>query len=379
MNSLTPLSVYIHIPFCIKKCLYCDFLSYPASDNEKNVYISLLLSEIERQSRFYDSHSIISVFIGGGTPSVLDGSMIESILCKLKSCFHIEKEPEITIEVNPGTVTKEKLASYLRSGINRLSIGLQTADDKELQTLGRIHDYRAFCDTYELARELGFNNINIDLMSAIPGQTVDSYCETLKKVLAFEPEHISAYSLILEEGTWFYENRDKLELLTEEEDRNLYEITKQMLFKKSYHRYEISNYAKDGYECVHNKVYWRRGDYVGFGLGASSMVNNVRWSNKRDIEEYSKEINNTRYGHAEDVHHLTKSEQMEEFMFLGLRLIKGVKKSAFMEEFGVLIEDVYGKVIEKLQKDGLIIVDDYIRLSPFGIDISNYVMAQFLF
>lgn len=379
MSNLKPLSIYIHIPFCIQKCLYCDFLSYPASDENKRCYVNLLLAEIEQQSQFYDSHSIISVFIGGGTPSVLEASEIERILCKLKNCFHIENEAEITIEVNPGTVTEEKLASYLNSGINRLSIGLQSADDGELQTLGRIHDYKAFCETYELARKVGFKNINVDLMSAIPGQNVDSYRETLKKVLEYEPEHISAYSLILEEGTWFYDNRDKLKLLTEDEDRYLYEMTNQILSEHGYHRYEISNYANDGYECIHNKVYWQRGDYVGFGLGAASMVSDVRWNNTCEIDKYQMLLNENGTFLRKNECCLTKEEQMEEFMFLGMRLIKGVKKADFKEKFGVSIEDVYGDVIEKLQKDGLIIVDETIRLTPYGIDISNYVMAQFLF
>ena len=372
METLKPLSIYIHIPFCVRKCLYCDFLSYSASEAEKEAYIELLLAEIENQSSFYDSHKVISVFIGGGTPSVLDGRVIENVLCKLKNCFQVEDEAEITIEVNPGTVSEEKLALYLRAGVNRLSIGLQTADDVQLKTLGRIHDYRDFCTTYEMARRLGFRNINVDLMSAIPGQTPDSYCDTLKKVLEYEPEHISAYSLILEEGTWFYENRDKLKLPTEEEDRFLYEMTKSMLAEHGYHRYEISNYARDGYECIHNKVYWQRGDYAGFGLGAASMVGEVRWNNARNVDEYSTFI-------RQNVHNLTKEEQMEEFMFLGLRLIKGVKKSDFRKKFGVPIEDIYGNIIEKLYKDGLITVDDSIRLTPYGIDISNYVMAQFLF
>ena len=249
---------------------------------------------------------------------------------------------------------------------------MQTADDGQLKTLGRIHSYSDFCKTYEMARRLGFKNINVDLMSAIPGQTPESYRDTLKKVLEYEPEHISAYSLILEEGTWFYENRDKLKLPTEEEDRLLYEMTQSMLSRYGYHRYEISNYAKDGYECIHNKVYWQRGDYAGFGLGAASMVGEVRWNNARDIDEYSTFV-------RENVQSLTKEEQMEEFMFLGLRLIKGVKKSEFRKKFGVPIEDIYGNIIEKLYKDGLITVDDSIRLTPYGIDISNYVMAQFLF
>lgn len=384
MGSRKPLSVYIHIPFCIKKCRYCDFLSYTASEDEQRAYIDLLLSEIALQAPLYDSHSLISVFIGGGTPSVLDGKAVESILCKLKENFHIENDAEITIEANPGTVTEDKFNSYLRCGINRLSIGLQSADDKQLKTLGRIHDYRDFGNTYELARKMGFHNINIDLMSAIPGQTPDSYRQSLEKALGYEPEHISAYSLIIEEGTWFYEHKDELELPTEDEDRLLYEMTKDLLSARGYHRYEISNYAKEGYECIHNKVYWQRGDYVGFGLGAASMVGDARWSNVRNIDEYSTIISRCLQQKpmsrlCENAHCLTKEEQMEEFMFLGLRMMEGVGKDNFKKKFKIPIEEVYGETLEKLQKDGLITVNGAIRLTPYGIDISNYVMAQFLF
>lgn len=375
VNSLTPLSIYVHIPFCIKKCRYCDFLSYPASDAEKDAYIELLLSEIELQSPFFDDYKVISVFIGGGTPSILDGSAIESILCKLKAAFHIEKDCEITIETNPATVTEDKLETYLRCGINRISIGLQSADDGQLAMLGRVHGYRDFCAAYELAAKSGFKNINVDIMSAIPGQTTASYRATIEKVLEFEPQHISAYSLILEEGTWFYEHQKELEFPTEDEDREQYELTARLLSRHGYHRYEISNYAKDGFECVHNKVYWQRGSYLGLGLGAASMVENVRWSNERTFDEY-KTVLRQRMGR--DVSYLTKKEQMEEFMFLGLRMTKGVKKADFEKEFGVSIEDVYKEVIKKMQKDGLVEADDYIRLTPFGMDVSNYVMAEFL-
>lgn len=409
------LSIYLHIPFCIRKCKYCDFLSYPASAQEQDDYVSQLLTEIEQQSLFYKDYQVISVFIGGGTPSILDGRAIEAILRRLKESFNFMGNPELTIEVNPGTVTEEKLESYLRSGVNRLSIGLQTADDDELRTLGRIHDYQIFLDTYGLARKLGFRNINIDLISAIPGQTYSSYQETLKKALALEPEHISAYSLILEEGTWLYEHQDELTFPTEDEDRQLYELTGRMLTAHGYHRYEISNYAKEGYECIHNKAYWQRGNYVGFGLGAASFVNEVRWSNKRTAEAYSESINalsgqrcskfdnscilsdsciqdstpcanekqsdkltllRTRLG--ENVQHLTVNEQMEEFMFLGLRLMEGIEKESFERKFGIPIENIYGRALEKLQHDGLLIIDDRIRLTPYGIDVSNYAMSEFL-
>lgn len=394
------LSIYIHIPFCIKKCKYCDFLSYTAPEDEQEAYVSLLLTEIEKQSLYYQGYQVISVFIGGGTPSVLDGKAIEAIMRKLKRKFNFAGSPEITIEVNPGTVTEDKLALYLQSGINRLSIGLQTADDNELRTLGRIHDYNTFLCTYELARKLGFRNINIDLISAIPGQTYLSYRETLNKTIALEPEHISAYSLILEEGTWFYEHSGELAFPTEDEDRQLYELTGDMLSEYNYNRYEISNYSKKGYECIHNKTYWLRGNYVGFGLGAASLVDEVRWNNKRTMKAYeeslrkkngSKEnkryeglpvcydnISQSRTGLGENVQYLTKEEQMEEFMFLGLRLIEGIEKKAFKRKFGVPIEDIYGETLEKLCREALIIEDERIRLTPRGIDISNYVMSEFI-
>lgn len=384
------LSIYIHIPFCVKKCRYCDFLSYPALEQEREEYLELLLSEIEQQALFYKEHQVVSVFIGGGTPSLLNEEAIKAVFDKLNQNYTFSESPEITIEINPGTVTAGKLSAYMQMGINRLSIGLQTADDKELQMLGRIHDYQTFCDTYECARKLGFRNINIDLISAIPGQTVDSCRETLQKVLAWDPEHISAYSLILEEGTWFHEHREELSFLSEEEDRALYELTGRMLSDAGYSRYEISNYAKTGYECIHNKVYWQRGDYVGFGLGAASMVQEVRWSNKRTMEEYRAALRQadgeteddltlarTRLG--ENIQILSREEQMEEFMFLGLRLTKGIEKKTFESKFGIPIESVYGEVLDKLHQDGLLMIDDTIRLTPYGIDISCYVMAQFLF
>lgn len=396
------LSIYIHIPFCERKCLYCDFLSYPASETERQEYLNLLLAEIKAQAPFYKEHRVISVFIGGGTPSVLDGEEINNILCKLKTCFFMKDVSELTIEVNPGTVTKAKLAAYRRAGINRLSIGLQSANDKELKTLGRIHDYGQFCQTYELARKMGYQNINIDLMSAIPGQTQDSYRETIEKVVAYEPEHISAYSLILEEGTWFYEHQKELPLPTEEEDRRLYELTGELLAKRGYHRYEISNYARDGFECAHNKVYWRRGDYVGFGLGAASMVEEVRFENPRTFAAYRRKIQEVIHDNEMDTNGidsgmgekpdalaklrtriaksaqcLSREEQMEEFMFLGLRLMEGIDRKVFLEKFGIPMEQPYGETLLRLRRDGLLYADDPIRLTPYGVDISNYVMAQF--
>ncbi len=400
------LSLYLHIPFCARKCRYCDFLSWPAAEREQREYLELLLLEIEKQSFFYKDYDVASVFVGGGTPSLLAADAINILFEKLNHDFAIKKDCEITVEANPDSLTTEKLTAFSRAGVNRLSIGLQSTDDEELRRIGRLHDYQTFCRAYENARQTGFRNINIDLMASLPGQTFDSYRKTLERVLQLRPEHISAYSLMLEEGTWLYEHRKELLFPTEDEDRAFYELTGKMLAEYNYNRYEISNYALDGYACRHNQVYWTRGDYAGFGLGAASMVDNVRWSNPRSIPEYRDALlrpysASTDFEPAErtgaglaaaktdltaararlsgNVQYLSVQEQMEEFMFLGLRLTKGVSKQDFRETFGLPIEEVYGKAIEALRRDGLLLADDFVRLTPFGTDISNYVMEKFLF
>ena len=400
------LSLYLHIPFCARKCRYCDFLSWPAAEREQREYLELLLLEIEKQSFFYKDYDVASVFVGGGTPSLLAADAINILFEKLNHDFAIKKDCETTVEANPDSLTTEKLTAFSRAGVNRLSIGLQSTDDEELRRIGRLHDYQTFCRAYENARQTGFRNINIDLMASLPGQTFDSYRKTLERVLQLRPEHISAYSLMLEEGTWLYEHRKELLFPTEDEDRAFYELTGKMLAEYNYNRYEISNYALDGYACRHNQVYWTRGDYAGFGLGAASMVDNVRWSNPRSIPEYRDALlrpysASTDFEPAErtgaglaaaktdltaararlsgNVQYLSVQEQMEEFMFLGLRLTKGVSKQDFREIFGLPIEEVYGKAIEALRRDGLLLADDFVRLTPFGTDISNYVMEKFLF
>ena len=381
-------------------------MSWPAAEREQREYLELLLLEIEKQSFFYKDYDVASVFVGGGTPSLLAADAINILFEKLNHDFAIKKDCEITVEANPDSLTTEKLTAFSRAGVNRLSIGLQSTDDEELRRIGRLHDYQTFCRAYENARQTGFRNINIDLMASLPGQTFDSYRKTLERVLQLRPEHISAYSLMLEEGTWLYEHRKELLFPTEEEDRAFYELTGKMLAEYNYKRYEISNYALDGYACRHNQVYWTRGDYAGFGLGAASMVDNVRWSNPRSIPEYRDALlrpysASTDFEPAErtgaglaaaktdltaararlsgNVQYLSVQEQMEEFMFLGLRLTKGVSKQDFRETFGLPIEEVYGKAIEALRRDGLLLADDFVRLTPFGTDISNYVMEKFLF
>lgn len=398
-DNMRELSIYIHIPFCVRKCLYCDFLSGPACEKEMMSYVNLLLREIKEQSVFYGDHRVVSIFMGGGTPSILPARETGRILERIREDFSLAEDAEITIECNPGTATAEKLKNYITYGINRLSIGLQSTDDGELARIGRIHSFGDFLETYAMAREAGFHNINIDLMAGLPGQNLFSYRKTLERAAALLPEHISAYSLILEEGTWLYVNQKKYTFPDEDEEREMYGLTGRYLAEAGFHRYEISNYAREGYECRHNKVYWRRGDYAGFGLGASSMVQNVRWKNPEDHAVYETYVEKMKTdGHdcagytarmravymagigAQEVQTLTAQEQMEEFMFLGLRLTKGVNLDEFVLCFGKTAEEVYGKQIDSFEEQGLLERrGQRLRLTPRGVDVSNMVFAAFLF
>lgn len=375
------LEIYIHIPFCKRKCEYCDFLSFPRYNK---AYIPALMKEIESaklEGKEAGDYKVKTIFIGGGTPSILKEEDIESLLEGVYKRFDVEKEAEITIETNPGTLTKEKLTGYRRAGINRISMGLQSGNNEELKELGRIHTYEEFLSNYRLAREIGFTNINVDLMSAIPKQTKGSWKETLYKIVNLNPEHISAYSLIIEEGTGFYDklHNQLLELPTEEEERRMYYDTKKILEKAGYHRYEISNYSKKGFECKHNVGYWQRLDYIGFGLGASSFMNNRRFTNEADIKQY---LQKTEKGGAQlhqNVQELTEAEAMEEFMFLGLRLTQGVSRKEFAKEFQREYEEVYGGCNMKLLRQGLLNNEkNRIYLTDKGLDLSNQVMAEFL-
>lgn len=379
-SKIEELELYFHIPFCIRKCLYCDFLSAPADEETKKKYMEALLAETVGSAFQYADYRVVTIFIGGGTPSVVSEDEIACLLRAVREHYRLAQEAEVTIEVNPGTVSPEKLSCYRRAGINRLSIGLQSADNEELAVLGRIHTWEQFADTYREAREEGFTNINVDIMSSLPGQDITGYRKTLEKVLALEapPEHISAYSLILEEGTPFYDSyeKGKLKLPDEDTDRWMYQETKRILAQNGYDRYEISNYAKKGYECRHNCGYWQRKNYVGFGIGAASMVRNVRFKNCTDLKCYLEEPLACR----EEIQPLSKQEQMEEFMFLGLRMAEGVSKAEFERLFGCTMEAVYGEVMKKNINDNLLqeIEGERIVLTDRGMDLSNYVMAQFL-
>lgn len=391
------LSIYLHIPFCIKKCAYCDFLSAPADDVTRRAYITALEREITAWHDKAEEYVVDTVFFGGGTPSCLEYGLLEQILCRLKEVFYFSNKPEITVEVNPGTVDITKMQSYWNAGINRLSIGLQSPFEEDLRALGRIHDYSEFMLTYNGARQVGFHNINVDLMSALPGQTVERYKEGLHKVLALKPEHISSYSLIIEENTPFY-NRyvNHKELLPDEDaEREMYDATEQILSEYGYHRYEISNYAREGFDCRHNLVYWQGGDYLGLGLGASSMMNHIRFKGIDRLSEYLKKWSEVSEGFqtsAEDyeqVQILSVKEQMEEFMFLGLRCMTGVSGADFFSRFGVTMESIYEKQLKKLTDYGLMecVIDNNSelckqnkrwRLTKRGIDVSNAVFVEFL-
>ena len=381
------LELYIHIPFCIRKCNYCDFLSFSCDEEGIEKYVSTLVEEIRCKARDYKDDVITSVFIGGGTPSILSAKQIESIMNALKNNYTFSDDCEITIESNPGTLTEEKLLAYKNSGISRLSIGLQSADDDELKLLGRIHDYQTFVDNYNLARKLGFDNINVDLISAIPGGSIEKFIESLLKVVELNPEHISVYSLIIEEGTPFYINYGEggpLEdtLISEDDDREIYHLTKTLLAEAGYNQYEISNYSKVGKECQHNIGYWIRKNYVGFGLGASSLYDNVRYKNASDINEYLiHKAENVPCGYMirKEVEKLEIKDIISEYLYLGLRMNRGVDLKKVSEQVGQDVYNIYRTWIDKCASDGLIINNDHIIcLTDKGQDLSNYVMAGFV-
>lgn len=427
------LSLYIHIPFCVKKCHYCDFLSAACDENTKQNYVEALCREITQRAEEFKDRRVDTIFFGGGTPSLLSGEQMTQIMSAVKTSFQVLPEAEISMEMNPGTVAANKLEVYKNLGINRLSIGLQSADNEELKILGRIHTWESFLESWKMVREAGFSNVNIDLMSALPGQTLESYEKTLRKVLALRPEHISAYSLIVEEGTLFYqwygEEHENAEYLGEKAeandsgknpvsdsrrekqksgdnqeeitlsevkkrklpdeitDRRMYELTKKLLEERGYYRYEISNYALKGHECKHNTGYWKRKEYLGLGLGAASLLLNIRSSNISDLQMYLRtveetEISGTEKWWQEEELGLSREEQMEEFMFLGLRMMDGISPSDFGEQFGQSLQEVYGKPIRKLEKQGLLEFHSEsgkYALTEQGIDVSNQVFVEFMF
>ena len=375
------LGLYLHVPFCMKKCKYCDFLSWAGSEEEQETYVQGLLKEIESYGEFAKGYKVCTVFLGGGTPSILSGEQIERILGAVSDVFMMDKHAEITLEMNPGTVTEEKLRSYKKAGINRLSIGLQSVKNENLKLLGRIHTYEEFLQSYELARQEGFKNISVDLISSLPGQTLESWKEELQEIVRLNPEHVSVYQLILEEGTPFYETyADHPELLPDEEvSREIYLSTGRILSEAGYEQYEISNYAKPGQESRHNLKYWDRADYLGLGLGAASMVRNIRMTNTRDLKTYLEHCSQPKTM-RKDVQFLEEPRQMEEFMFLGLRKTRGVSRKEFHRVFGRDMDMVYEKTLAKCLENGMLKEHkDRVFLSEEGVLVSNLVLSEFLF
>ena len=368
------IEIYVHIPFCVRKCAYCDFYSHPADEAQMDAYIEEVLEEISLCP--FSGREVSSVFFGGGTPSIADAGSIVKILEKLRQEFRVLTDAEISIEVNPGTVTREKLRAFRNAGINRLSIGLQNASDAMLEKLGRIHRFRDFTETFRIAREEGFTNISADLISGLPGETPENFAESLKKVLSLEPEHLSVYSLIIEENTPFYalygpSGSHADELPSEDTERETAHLADRLLAGAGYRKYEISNYAKPGYECRHNLGYWTGVPYVGFGAAAASYIDGKRFRNALNDEYLALPY--------EECEVLDEKDRMSEMMILGLRLTEGVSREAFRERFGKDLFTVYGDVIEKYVSLGALASDGgRVRLTPYGMDTANIVMAEFL-
>ena len=372
------LELYIHIPFCVRKCSYCDFLSAPATEQTREAYMAALFAEIGGRAKDYSDRTVTSIFIGGGTPSLLSGEQIGQLMDRIREQFAMAQDAEITMEVNPGTASAEKLRNFYTAGINRLSIGMQSAQAEELKNLGRIHDFEGFCQVYREAVEAGFTNINVDIMSGLPGQTLASYRDTLEKVLHLEPmpQHISAYSLIVEPGTPFAEQ--KLDLPDEDTEREMYARTAEILAEYGFFQYEISNYAKPGFACRHNIGYWKRTDYLGFGPSAASLFGNRRWTNTADRSLYLKACGALEKI-REDEEILSRQDAMEEFMFLGLRMTQGISTAEFEEKFGKEIHAVYGGVLKKYEAMHLLQEHSgRLALTRDGISVSNVILADFL-
>lgn len=373
-------SLYLHIPFCVQKCAYCDFLSRAGSRWEKEEYVQALIREIESYGQWAKAYRVPTVFLGGGTPSVLEAEQTGRIMDALRETFEIEPDAEITTEANPGTLDQEKLKIYRNRGMNRISMGLQSADNEELKILGRIHTWETFLDSYDMVRKAGFCNVNLDLISGLPRQTLEKWEETLKKTAALEPEHISAYSLMVEEGTPFFQMEEEgtLFLPPEEEVCRMYENTKCILEEYGYRQYEISNFAREGKACRHNLGCWERKDYLGLGLGSASLLGKRRFRNTPDWDLYLKHSHTPRLLRVEESC-LTEQEAMEEFMFLGLRMTAGISQEKFFSEFHRTVDEVYGSILEQYTSLGYLVREKgRVRLSERGILVSNAILADFL-
>jgi putative coproporphyrinogen dehydrogenase len=375
------IGIYVHIPFCKSKCLYCDFTSYTDKNTEIRRYVDCLKREINYRSK--DEYLVKTIFFGGGTPSIIDGKYIVEILSEINNAYIVDKNAEITIEINPGTIDKHKLEKYKEAGINRISIGLQSSKKELLKEIGRIHTYEDFENTVKLAKDVGFTNINVDLMIGIPNQTIYDVEDTLDKVLALDLTHISVYSLIYEDGTLMTKMVDEGKLLEidEEIERYMYWYAKRRLEDNGFIHYEISNFAKPSYRCKHNLDCWNQKEYLGFGVAAASYIDNFRIKNTDSLEKYINNINSDKYyknltiEEKQDI-----DEQMKEFVILRLRMTEGFKASDFTAKFNKDVYKVFESQMDRLLSDGLIIAEEfgYLKLTKKGLDLANIVWGEFI-
>lgn len=377
---MEPISIYIHIPFCVKKCLYCDFPSFSGKEWEYEEYISVLEKELINTKKEYKHRTIETIFFGGGTPSVLPPKLLGKIQTILLDQYSVSSQAEITLETNPGTLDFKKLQEYQAMGFNRISMGVQAWQNTLLEKLGRIHTIEEFLINYDQVKRAGFQNINLDLMFSLPDQTRTDWEETLEKTILLKPAHLSCYSLIVEEGTPFWKMQEKGQLNRPEEalDRDMYALAKEMLSDGGYEQYEISNFSKPGMECRHNQVYWRDEEYIGFGLGSHSFFEKNRFHNTYDWKKYLQTKGKTDQI-REEIEKVDLPTEMAEFMFMGLRMTKGIEKKRFYQRFHHSLQDIYGKKIKVLKEQKLIWEnEERIGLTERGIDISNQVFLEFL-
>ncbi|MBE5813061.1 MAG: oxygen-independent coproporphyrinogen III oxidase [Clostridiales bacterium] len=374
------LALYIHFPFCKQKCYYCDFKSFANKETYVESYINALCKEIEMYHYLNEKYEISSIYLGGGTPSYIDSKNIIKVLSIVRENYNIAHNSEITIEINPGTLNKEKLQDYYSSGINRISFGVQSTNDEILKRIGRIHSYKEFVENYKLAREIGFNNISVDLIFGLPEQNIEIWNKTLEDIIKLNPEHISAYSLKIEEGTPFYamQSKGSLELPSEEIEREMYYLLKERLKKNGYEQYEISNFSKSGYESKHNIAYWERQDYLGVGSNSASCIENKRFSNEENLEKYIEIINKNELPVVYE-EELNEEDIFMEEIILGLRMLKGINATEILKNQPRERIENFLKNKENLLKNGLIEENrDIIKLTDRGLDLANQVFVKFM-
>ncbi len=381
MLKIKELGIYVHIPFCKRKCYYCDFISYANKEECIEEYIETLKKEIKQEANKKE-YEITTIYIGGGTPSFINAKYIEEIINTIKENYRIAQKPEVTIEINPGTVNKEKLQIYKKIGINRISIGLQSTNNELLKQIGRIHTYKEFYNCYQNARKVGIQNINVDLMLGLPNQTLQDLEESINTVISLNPEHISLYSLIVEENTKMQEMVEKRQVTLPEEDleREMYWKAKKELEQNGYVHYEISNFAKIGYESKHNMNCWLQKEYLGFGVAAHSYFNGKRYCNTNSIKEYCENIKEGNLIKNRTICEIqTEEDKKKEYMLLGLRKIEGVNIQDFKNKFTQNPIYLFRNELEKLVQQELIEIDlNQIKLTNKGLDLANLVWEEFV-